>query len=507
MKKTIKLSALLIAVSVALSVTACSGGRKGGFGAVQAPDIDPNSPTGTIEWLMYEDLLKNNADMVALFEERYGGTITQEITSSGSAYFDRLGTRIATGDSPDIVRYEWKSFPHGMSYNMYTPLDKYIKLDDDLWSGIKDVAEQYAYNGVHYYIPYQLKTNFALNYNNRVLQENGIKDPMELLRSNEWTWTAFEGMLKTWCDMSPDHIGYNGVGGMIFVLTTGTKVIDITGGEIINNLRNENVQRCMQWLEGMRKEGLLGANAAQMEAGAASGFVSPDVAFVDGNLLFLGMDPSWAYGTAKQYLDEHSVENEIKFVPFPRDDLSDTYYHGVDTYGYMIPSGAPNVKGALDWIELNRVEETDADNIAEAKATALDDSKDYYPKCACGHAFTDEENKAGITVCPDCDTPRIERYKVVWTEEQYDLWMELRGADGSRFTLLFDNCYGFTSDLTELFQGGETPILDGPVFSDVSYTSAVESLWNSVEAYIQPYRDRMAADAKGETVETTPAAE
>ena len=507
MKKIIKLSALLLTAAIAVSVTACSGRKPGAFGEAQAPDIDPNAPTGTIEWLMYEDLIKNNADMVALFEERYGGTITQEITSSGSAYFDRLGTRIASGDSPDIVRYEWKSFPHGMSYNMYTPLDKYIDLDSDLWSDIKDIAEQYAYNGKHYYVPYQLKTNFALNYNNRVLQENGIKDPMELFKKNEWTWTAFEAMLKEWCNLDSAHIGYNGVGGMIFILTTGVKTIDIKDGEIINNLRNENIQRCMTWLEGMRKEGLLGASAEQIEAGAVSGFVSPDVAFVDGNLLFLGMDPSWAYGTAKQYLDEHNVENEIKFVPFPRDNLSDTYYHGVDTFGYMIPSGAPNVKGAMDWIKLNREEETNEENIAKAKADALDNSVSYFPKCTCGHVFTDEENKAGVSVCPDCDTPRNTRYKVVWTEEQYDLWLELRGAEGSRFTLLFDNCYGFTSELSELFQGGETPILDGPVFSDVSYTNAVESLWNSVEAYLQPYRDRMAADAKGETVETTPPAQ
>ena len=507
MKKIMKLPALLLAAAIALSVTACAGGKKGNFGEAQTPDIDPESPTGTINWLMYEDLLKNNAKMVALFEERYGGEITQEITSSGTAYFDRLGTRIATGDSPDIVRYEWKAFPHGMSYNMFTPLDKYIDLNSELWADIKDVAEQYSYNGKHYYVPYQLKTNFALNYNNAALQANGLKDPMELYQKNEWTWSAFEALLKQWCDMSPDHIGYNGVGGMSFVLTTGTKTIDIKDGEIINNLRNENVQRCMTWVEDMRKEGLLGANADQVLAGAVSGFVSPDQAFVDGNLLFLGMDPSWAYGTAKQYLDEHNVENEIKFVPYPRDDLSDTYYHGVDTYGYMIPSGAPNIKGALDWIELNRVEETDENNIAKAKDDAVSDTVEYFPKCTCGHVFTDEENESGVSVCPDCETPRTERYKVVWTEEQYDLWMELRGGEGSRFTLLFDNCYGFGEDLTKLLQGGDTPILDGPVFHDVNYANAVESLWNSVEAVIQPYRDRMAADAKGETIETTPPAE
>ena len=412
MKNFKKPFALVLAAAMTLGLTACSegdGGSGGGgnstttaatttkapeqsFAEVTAAPIDETAATGTITWLMYEDLLPNNADR-----------------GSGDEYFETLGTLIATGDSPDIVRYEWRSFPHAMSYNMYTPLDDYIDLDSDLWKGVKEIAEQFVYNGKHYYVPYQYKTNFALNYNNRVLEENGMQDPMKLVKENNWTWKTFEEMLKKWVDMDPNHIGYNGVGGMSFILTTGTKVIDVKGDQIINNLRTENVTRCMNWLENMRKNGLLGANETQIANGASSGYVAPDQAFVDGNLLFLGMDPSWTYPTAKEALDKAGLENEIKFVPFPRDDLSDTYYHGVDTYGYLIPSGAPNVKGALDWIELNRVEETDEENIAKAKADALDDSISYYPKCAnseCNdtsdshddkgrHIFTAEENEDG----------------------------------------------------------------------------------------------------------------
>ena len=57
--------------------------------------------------------------------------------------------------------------------------------------------------------------------------------------------------------------------------------------------------------------------------------------------------------------------------------------------------------------------------------------------------------------------------------------------------------------ISNLFESGETPILNGPVFNDVSYTSAVESLYSVLEGYLQPYRDRMTADARGEKVTTT----
>ena len=517
MNKLRKLAALLLSAAMAVGLTACSQSNsytnetetdstseetQSGFAEPVTADIDANAETGTIKWLVYEDLVNEMADTVALFETKYGGSIQQEICGSGSAYFDQLGNLIAGGESPDIVRYEWRSFPHGMSYNMYTPIDSYIDFDSELWTGVKEVAAQFTYNGQHYYAPNSLATNYALNYNNLVLEENGIEDPMEMVQNNTWTWTAFEEMLKRWCDISSDHIGYNGVGGMSFVLTTGTKTIDIENGQIINNLRNEDVQRCMTWLEGLRKEGLLGASVQQVENGATNGYVAPEAAFVDGKLLFLGMDPTWAFGAAKEALDKQNIPNDIKFIPFPRDNQSDVYYHGGSTAGYMIPAGAKNIKGALDWIVLNRTIETDSDRIAKAKDKALSDSTDYYPTCPnsnCGdkengdsknrHIYTDEEDEAGVNICPVCGTARKERYKVVWTEEQYDLWQELKSDEG-RFTLLFDNVYGFSDDISDLFIG-KGSFLDGPVFDDESYTSLVEAKYSVMEGYLQGYRDRM----------------
>ncbi len=534
MKNLKKTVSLVLSAAMVLGLTGCEQkdnppvGTGNGTGTnapeqsfTEAPvvSIDPNAPTGKLVYLTYENNFETaNEENLKAFEKDYGGTIEVVTCGSGDEYFQRLGTYISAGTSPDLVRYEWRSFPHGMSYNIYTPLDSYIDINSDLWKGIKEVADQFMYNNKHYYFPYQLKTNFALNYNNRVLQENGMTDPMELLKKNEWTWTAFEKMLKQWCDMDPNHIGYNGVGGMSFILTTGKKVVDVKNNEITNNLRDQDIARCMQWVEKLHKQGLLGVTEAQTnETGHANGYEAPDAAFVDGNLLFLGMDPSWTYPAAKEALDKKGYENEMKFVPFPKDDNSDTYYHGIDTFGYLIPSGAPNVKGAIDWITMLRKIETDPENIAKAKDDATSDAPLYKAKCGnkeCGdtsenadkngrHIFTDEENEQGVTVCPVCGTEREEKYKVVWDSEVYDLSVELKSTDG-RFKMLFDNCYGFNSDVTKMFQNGDEPMLDGPVFGDFSYTQLVEAKYNTVEAYLQEYRDMMKKNASGELVTMAP---
>lgn len=506
MKTTKKLLAICLAAVTALSVTACKSGRQGGFAEAVAPDIDPDAETGTVTYLTYEtNFTTDSAKMLTLFKERYNGEIEVLTGPNSMNYYEMLGTRIATGDSPDLVRYEQMAYPHGMSFNMFTPLDKYIDLDSDLWKGIKDTAEQFAYNGKHFYVPYTPSTYFALNYNYVSLQSNGMEDPMEYVKQGTWDWDKFEDMLKRWQNMDPvNHISYNGVSAIAFAYTTGVKIIDIKDGEIINNLRNEDIVRCMQWLESLRKQYLTGANPDQLEAGAHNGYTPPEEAFVDGNLLFLGMEPTWTYGSAKEALDKKGIENEMKFIPFPRDPLKDTWYQATSSYGYLIPAGAKNVKGAMDWITLLRTETVDPDNVANAKAEACDDTIEYYPKCAsCGYMFTSEENEAGVSTCPSCDTPRNEKYKVVWTEEQWDVYQEML-IDGEKYTLMYDNLYGFSTDFKNLFVDDNNNLLTGVMFMDLNYTQRVEEIWGSVEGYLQPYRDRLAADAAGEEVTTTP---
>ena len=526
-----KILAIGLTSAMTLSLAACTqddGGNGGGDNSTQgdldapleegtAPPIDEEAPTGHLVYFTYEtDFETSSEENLTKFETKYGGTIEVNLCSSSLEYFPQMGTLVTSGSSPDLVRYEWRSFPHGMSYNIYTPLDGYIDINSDLWKDMKPLADQFKYNNKYYYFPYQSKTNFAINYNALTIREANLEDPMDLLEKNQWTWSTFEQMLKDWCNKDSNHIGYNGVGGQSFILTTGKKTIDVTDTDIINNLRDQDISRCMQWLEKLRKDGLIGATEAQTtETGHNNGYEAPDAAFVDGNLLFLGMDPSWTYGAAKESLYNKGIDEEMKFVPFPRDDQSDTYYCGIDTFGYLVPSGAPNVKGAVDWINFLREEETDPENIAKAKEKAIDDTIQYKSKCGnndCGdtengdskgrHIYTEEEKD--MTECPICGTPRDEKFKLVWDSDVYDLWMEMKSATG-RFTMLFDNGYGFNDDVGKILRdGNENAVVDGPVYHDASFTQLVEANYDALEVYLEEYRTLMKKNAAGETV-TMPA--
>lgn len=422
MKKTRIISALITAAML-VSVTACgngggdsssssSGNDESGDSSSSSSEttelslteastgaIDPGAPTGHIKWLGYYEIEKDQPDHVAMFED-LGGTVESEVCGSGGAYFERLGVLVVSDESPDLVRYEWASFPNGVSKNLYMPLDSYLNIDDPIWETCLEAIEKFGYNNKHYYFPQTINSNFALNYNKVAVAKEGFDDPMDLYEQGKWDWNSFKELLIKWCNLGEDYIGYNGVGGMSFVATTGKTLIEVTNtGEIINNTKDPDVQRCMEFLESLCKEKLTG-----------EGYMSPQEAFLDGKLLFLGMGPTWTYQASQEALAGANVEYEMAVIPYPKDPQADEYYAAYDTYGYMIPSGAKNIKGAIDWIKVGREAAYDPDKAEEEKEKALSTDPVYYPKCAsCKYSFI--ENKTDdLDTCPECDSPRKEKF-------------------------------------------------------------------------------------------------
>ena len=485
----------LLAAGMILSLTACdeepavSGGNSAGntpgapavttTAATTTTDPDDNAPTdaeikevgtdaytpdgnsGTIVWLGYYDLVTDGSasEQYKIFNsELYGGDIEYVSTTSGTAYFEKLATMISSDDSPDIVRYEWQSFPTGMSKNMYEPLDGEIDMTSTLWSDMAETAERFAYKGKHYYYPYRITTNFALNYNRKSLEEYALDDPYDLYMNNQWTWDTFKQLLIDWCSADDSHIGYAGEGAMSFIATTGTSLVKVQeDGTARNNISDINVSRAMEYCADLYRNGL----TYQNEIGD---WVSPQLwADNSDRILFLGMNPEWTYGAAAGQVqnkpgaadDICNTVSDFAFVPFPRDPQADIAY---DTFGYLVAKGAKNKKGALDWINLCRVYETDPAVNATKKQEAINPEPVY---------FTSGKYEG------------LQKWALVWDERQYDLWQDM--MDPSKFSFTFDDCWGFNDDLkticnTILFD----PMFHGESFTKLSaeYSPVIDSIIN-----------------------------
>lgn len=498
MKLTKRILSGLLSAGMILSLTACdedpavSGGNSAGntpgapavttTAATTTTDPDDNAPTdaeikevgtdaytpdgksGTIVWLGYYDLITDGSasEQYKIFNsELYGGDIEYVSTTSGTAYFEKLATMISSDDSPDIVRYEWQSFPTGMSKNMYEPLDGEIDMTSPLWSDMAETAERFAYKGKHYYYPYRITTNFALNYNRKSLEEYALDDPYDLYMNNQWTWDTFKQLLIDWCSADDSHIGYAGEGAMSFIATTGTSLVKVQeDGTARNNISDINVSRAMEYCADLYRNGL----TYQNEIGD---WVSPQLwADNSDRILFLGMNPEWTYGAAAGQVqnkpgaadDICNTVSDFAFVPFPRDPQADKYYIAYDTFGYLVAKGAKNKKGALDWINLCRVYETDPAVNATKKQEAINPEPVY---------FTSGKYEG------------LQKWALVWDERQYDLWQDM--MDPSKFSFTFDDCWGFNDDLkticnTILFD----PMFHGESFTKLSaeYSPVIDSIIN-----------------------------
>lgn len=450
------------------------------------PKYDPSKTAGHVHALCYYDIVGGESDPAEILAQRFGGTIDTEVVSAGE-YADKLGALIATGNSPDIVRYEWTVYPDGISKNMFTPLDDWLNMDSELWAKEKSVIEAFNYAGKHYYYPTNINPNYVIIYNKACIEEAGLEDPMELYKSNNWNWNTFKELTRKWANIDDKHIGFmaNTLTGMMFANSTGVKTIDVTGTEIINNLKNPDVERAMFFISDMRKNGLI-----------SDDFVAPGEAFVDGNLLFYAIGLTWGYESAQSTAYNNGTFDTNKFValPLPKDPQSDKYYMAADTYGFLVPSGAPNVQGGVSWILSNRIYETDPETIAENYAKMTDDSPHYYDKCpGCKYDFPGNGDN-DLTVCPECNTARKPKFKAVYDKEQMEIISDMKDPTG-KFSLIFDNTPGFGSIMDSLISHEEESIFDGPLYNDVSYTTIIDARYQTVEAVLQPYRDEIAKAA------------
>ncbi len=438
---------------------------------------------GTVmKWLGYYDLNTDDKVIVDQFADE-GYTVEYIATQSGAIYFEKLAQLVSSDDSPDLVRYEWMSFPHGVSKNLYMAIDDYVDFDSPTWSGVKDTIHSFNLGGKHYYLPYQVNPGVVLLYNKTALENEGISDdPFELYQNGEWTWDTWKSIMTEWCDLGDDYYGLlpTGFVAMPFIVSTGTPLIDVDGEskQITNNMKDANVQRCQDFLQSLAKEGFI-----QPE------YMAPSDVFADGKILFAEFGLDWGYTSAQKKMRD----SEIYFVPIPRDPKADSYYTNSDTFGYLVPAGAKNVKAALKYSELCRLAEIDPENIESAKDLALAE-KIYYPKCPeCGVSTADKL----IDKCPECNADRRQNNThTPMPEELYDLKMELKNSESEIFDFVFDDCFGFSTELTDMLQlgneNGEGCILGGPLKAGESYTTLRDSYFGTVEGYLQPYRDIIA---------------
>ena len=154
---------------------------------------------GTVKFLSSWDI--NPADgkpkqvSLEMFETNYGGKI-EYVPCTWETRYEALGKMIAAGDSPDMFSAgDLDCFPQGAASKMFLPLDDYVDFDSELWAPMKEVNDQFVFQGKHYVGATSTDAGVVMIYNQKTIEENGLADPAELLE--EGNYTSIQGTAST----------------------------------------------------------------------------------------------------------------------------------------------------------------------------------------------------------------------------------------------------------------------------------------------------------------------
>ncbi len=396
----------------AKTVTVKYQGKKATFKVTVEKDTTP-TVKDKIKVFCYYDFknISPEKDTITRFAEKYNGEVEMMGLCASNSYTEQLGILIAAGNSPDIVRYEYDMLGYAAN-NSFQPLDNYIDPGSALWKDVKGVADLYAFKGKHYLYPTQITAGYGITYNTENIKLLGVEDPMDLYFKGQWTWDKFNEMCQKWAALSAQNGEFISAGEdvpYLFAASTGTPAVGFNGYAMTNNLKNANVQRALNFFETLCK----------------NGYVTPDWkapsdprCYADNSVLFFAMPLEWAIDEGQKILFNKKIPGEIRGVPLPKDPNSTTHETLATPYGYLIPAGAANVKGAVNWITCAREYSTDAAVIKARRDALLYNGSYYYIKCiTCKHQFDSEYGTAG-EVCPECGTARKAKYKLVYSENQ-----------------------------------------------------------------------------------------
>lgn len=401
-----RLTAMLAAITMLTAVfTACSGGsdksssEKSSSQAEKAtaastePEI--NTAARSIKWFGSYDINPVGGDdrsvALTLFEDYYGGTV-EWIPTTNDTKYDDLSKLILGGEKVDMCMYDEETAVKGIFEKLYQPLDSYIDLDDELWAGMKSVADKMTYKGEHYIVPYSIEDPICLIYSRKIMKENKLTDPYELYKQGKWDWDMFMKMIEKFVT-NTDGRGCTGWLGQALVQSTGKTLVNYDGTKFSNNLTDPDIEKAEKLLESISAGGYFNDSWQTY---------FPE----NGETLFYAMAP-WALKESNAM----NADKDIFIVPFPKMPGADKQYVSCSYGAKMLAAGSEKGEAVAKYIEFERMAVTDETYKGLLKELAL----------------TPELNIAG------------EKTGFI-TEEQYNVIQEV--TDPSKVEPVFDFGFG-----------------------------------------------------------------
>ena len=220
---------------------------------------------GEIKWLSDWDINpdstgKNVPTDLAVFQERYGGTVKYYKCTYENRY-DKLAEYINSDEGIDFFYGgNLDAFPNGAIKKIFAPVDDYIDFDSPLWEDVKDLNDSFILNGKQYMAGVQATGDkVGVIYNKKTVAEAGLEDPADLYAKGKWDWDAFENMLEQYVDPSKQRYGIDGWWFEFGLMNTiGIPPVSLEEGRLISNIGDPSMERVQNWMYELSQKGYIG---------------------------------------------------------------------------------------------------------------------------------------------------------------------------------------------------------------------------------------------------------
>lgn len=308
---------------------------------------------GEIKWLSDWDINpdgtgKNVPTDLVVFQERYGGTVKFYRCTYEDRY-DQLTKYISSGEGIDFFYGgNLDAFPRGAIKNMFVPADDYIDFDSPLWEDVKDVNDQFLWNGKHYMAGVQATGDkVAVIYNRKTVAEAGLEDPAVLYERGEWDWNAFQNMLESFVDTDNQRYGIDGWWFEFGLInSTGIPPVSLNDGKLVSNLSDPSMERVQNWIYELYQKNCIAIGVGDFGWEIKPSYVG------EGKTLFYPVGLFDLYMEKSKWTKKYG--EDMFFVPMPRDPEADEYYLSTGFETYMFVSGGSNPEGVARYLDCKR---------------------------------------------------------------------------------------------------------------------------------------------------------
>lgn len=289
-------------------------------------DVPAKLKNTSVTFLMYWEPNARDKSKFRSFEKTTGIKVKTIVSPDVQT---KLASLIASGNSPDVVRYSF--WPAGIDLLQNLSVAK-MNLSDPVWD--QSILKATTFKGQPYGINTFGETNLNsyIAYNEDMFHDNGFDSPGDYYKAGKWNTETFETACRDIKSLGNDYVGFVSGDRMELIRAAGIDgIVSWKNGKFISNLTES------KFVEGLRF----------IAQGVKEGFImydwTPGCEKFVGNRV--GMIASTNYGLEKEGFFK-GIKFKLGAVPIPEPKGSATYdkVYGLDAFG--VPQGAKNPEGA-----------------------------------------------------------------------------------------------------------------------------------------------------------------